>query len=82
MCLIILLFRITAEIISQFSALLINSLFGVLTKPGSEESSHTMKGRLLFIIKYLYKSIVLHNFTYSHIANLSYTATTSNTSLG
>jgi hypothetical protein len=47
------MFRVTAEILSPFAEQLIKSLFGILTKPGSEENSHTMKG------KYFFASLIL-----------------------
>lgn len=34
------------DTLSPFSEQLIKSLFGVLTKHGSEENSHTMKGNI------------------------------------
>lgn len=39
------LFRVTAATLTPFAEQLIKSLFGILTKPGSEENSHTMKGK-------------------------------------
>jgi len=40
------MFRIDAATLSPFAEQLIKSLFGILTKPGSEENSHTMKGKI------------------------------------
>lgn len=39
--------RVTADILSPFAEQLIKSLFNILTKPGSEENSHTMKGKFM-----------------------------------
>lgn len=46
------MFRVDAATLSPFAEQLIKSLFGILTKPGSEENSHTMKGKIItfFII--------------------------------
>jgi hypothetical protein len=41
-----LIFRVDATTLSPFAEQLIKSLFGILTKPGSEENSHTMKGKI------------------------------------
>jgi len=40
------MFRVDAATLSPFAEQLIKSLFGILTKPGSEENSHTMKGNI------------------------------------
>jgi len=48
------IFRVTAATLSPFTEQLIKSLFGILTKPGSEENSHTMKGELfLFLFAFI-----------------------------
>lgn len=57
------MFRVTAATLSPFAEQLIKSLFGILTKPGSEENSHTMKGTnkngfSSFILNYLYGNII------------------------
>jgi len=45
-CFVYLMFRIDAATLTPFAEQLIKSLFGILTKPGSEENSHTMKGKI------------------------------------
>lgn len=59
--LILIIIRVTAATLSPFAEQLIKSLFGILTKPGSEENSHTMKGKNqphLFPIYELYSVII------------------------
>lgn len=48
------MFRVNAATLSPFAEQLIKSLFGILTKPGSEENSHTMKGKINTFFFYYY----------------------------
>jgi len=64
------MFRIDAATLSPFAEQLIKSLFGILTKPGSEENSHTMKGKInnLFLLIYLIIMMCFVHFFYVLIA--------------
>lgn len=55
------MFRVTADTLSPFAEQLIKSLFGILTKPGSEENSHTMKGTYKFLFSFA-SIIVFYSF--------------------
>jgi len=55
------MFRIDTAKLSPYAEQLIKSLFGNLTKPGSEENSHTMKGKINNFLIYLFLLIYLIN---------------------
>lgn len=86
------MFRVDAATLSPFAEQLIKSLFGILTKPGSEENSHTMKGKInpfffFFIIICFYLLIMMCNlyiflYIYSYNENIFNTETTNNSPFG
>lgn len=84
------MFRVDAATLSPFAEQLIKSLFGILTKPGSEENSHTMKGKInifFFIIICFYLMVMmcsLYHFLYinSYNENIFHTETTNNSPFG
>jgi len=86
-CYVYLMFRIDAATLSPYAEQLIKSLFGILTKPGSEENSHTMKGKIKISFLYIfdYHNIVYCNFFLcinSYNENIFHAETTNNSSFG